>query len=147
MQNILTNRHKDIPILLRRNLNRQIVDKQANQKEEGVGMGTDKPQRRPESPSRAWDPSVRRDVPTWSSRWEHLKSRDCAAPRRSLCPSHRQHEDGVPRTHPQPQLALRPSAPAGAACTQAASLHLLGGSLTKPRPRCRTTACSPQVSS
>lgn len=34
MQNILTNRHKDIPILFRRNLNRQIVDKQANQKEE-----------------------------------------------------------------------------------------------------------------
>ena len=37
MQNILTNRHKDIPILFRRNLNRQIVDKQANQKEGRVG--------------------------------------------------------------------------------------------------------------
>lgn len=30
MRNILTNRHKDIPILFRRNLNRQIADKQAN---------------------------------------------------------------------------------------------------------------------
>lgn len=33
-QNILTNKNEDIPILFRRNLNRQIVDKQAEQKEE-----------------------------------------------------------------------------------------------------------------
>lgn len=76
MQNILTNRHKDIPILFRRNLNRQIVDKQANRKVERVGMGIDKLQRRLGSPSRAWDPGVRRDAdaPTWSIPREHLKS-------------------------------------------------------------------------
>lgn len=46
MQNILTNRHKDIPILFRRNLNRQIADKQANRKEERGGMGVDSLQRK-----------------------------------------------------------------------------------------------------
>lgn len=36
-QNFLTNRHEAIPILFRRNLNRQIADKQADQKEKGEG--------------------------------------------------------------------------------------------------------------
>lgn len=38
-QSILTNKNKDIPILFRRNLNRQIVDKQAEQKEKGGQNG------------------------------------------------------------------------------------------------------------
>lgn len=42
MRNSLTNRHRDIPILFRRNLNRQIGDKQAKGEKQGLGLGMDK---------------------------------------------------------------------------------------------------------
>ena len=88
-------------------------------------MGIDKPQRRLGSPSSARDPSVRRDVdvPTWSSRREHLES----SPAGGTAPPQAARGRGPADAPPAPCWPLKPPRThllpwVGAACTQAASL-------------------------